>query len=171
MTATLAALSTAEIEAYLAQHRTDWTPKQRALVARLAEGAVGRARTFDLAAYIAARTQALVLLNAARRSDHTELFKLTETFRAGAEGRAKIEALLRTTYAVLQDLMFINSGTPQLVRNTDIQSELQKLAESAGFDWIAQAADRLADVERGMRRNLMRSLSLDAFATALEPGA
>ena len=171
MTATLAALSTAEIEAYLAQHRTDWTPKQRALVARLAEGAVGRARTFDLAAYIAARTQALVLLNAARRSDHTELFKLTETFRAGAEGRAKIEALLRTTYAVLQDLMFINSGTPQLVRNTDIQSELQKLAESTGFDWIAQAADRLADVERGMRRNLMRSLSLDAFATALEPGA
>jgi DNA polymerase-3 subunit delta' len=168
MTVTLAALSTNEIEAYLAQHRPDWNAKQRALVARLAEGAVGRARSFDLAAYIAARAQALVLLNAARRNDHTELFKLTETFRAGAEGREKIEPLLRTTYSVLQDLMFINSGTPQLLRNTDIQPDLQKLAESASFDWIAQAADRLADVERGMRRNLMRSLSLDAFATALE---
>ncbi len=171
MTATLAALSTTEIETYLAQHRPDWNAKQRALVARLAEGAVGRARSFDLAAYITARSQALILLNAARGNDHTELFKLTETFRAGAEGREKIEALLRTTYSVLQDLMFINSGTPQLVRNTDIQSELQRLAESTGFDWIAQAADRLADVERGMRRNLMRSLSLDAFATALEPRA
>ncbi|MGA2697103.1 MAG: DNA polymerase III subunit delta' [Terriglobales bacterium] len=171
MTATLAPLSTAEIEEYLLRHRPEWSAKQRALVARLAEGAVGRASSFDLGAYIAARTQALVLLNASRRNDHTELFKMTETFRAGAEGREKIEALLRTTYSVLQDLMFINSGTPQLVRNTDIQSELQKLAESTGFDWIAQAADRLADVERGMRRNLMRSLSLDAFATALEPSA
>jgi DNA polymerase-3 subunit delta' len=168
MTVTLAALPAAEIEEDLAKRRPDWNSKQRALVARLAEGAVGRARSFDLAAYIAARAQALVLLNAARRSDHTELFKLTETFRAGAEGREKIEALLRTTYSVLQDLMFINAGTPQLVRNTDIQGELQKLAESSAFDWIAQAADRLAEVERGMRRNLMRSLSLDAFATALE---
>jgi len=168
MTVTLAALSTAEIEKDLAKHRPDWNPKQRTLVARLAEGAVGRARSFDLAAYIAARAQALVLLNAARRNDHTELFKLTETFRAGAEGREKIEALLRTTYSVLQDLMFIDSGTPQLVRNTDIQGELQRLAGLAGFAWIAQAADRLAEVERGMRRNLMRSLSLDAFATALE---
>jgi hypothetical protein len=32
------------------------------------------------------------------------------------------------------------------------------------------ASDRLAEVERGMRRNLLRSLSLDAFATALEKG-
>jgi hypothetical protein len=30
------------------------------------------------------------------------------------------------------------------------------------------ASDRLAEVERGMRRNLLRSLSLDAFAAALE---
>lgn len=171
MTVALAALPAAQIEEDLAKHRPDWNAKQRALVARLAEGAVGRARSFHLPAYVAARSQALVLLNASRRNDHTELFKLTETFRAGAEGREKIEALLRATYSVLQDLMFLISGTPQLVRNTDIQGELQRLAESAGFDWIAQAADRLAEVERGMRRNLMRSLSLDAFATALEPTA
>jgi hypothetical protein len=36
------------------------------------------------------------------------------------------------------------------------------------FAWITSAADRLADVERGMRRNLLRSLSLDAFSAALE---
>ena len=45
---------------------------------------------------------------------------------------------------------------------------LSQLAKSADFDWIADAADRLAEVERGMRRNLLRSLSLDSFATALE---
>ena len=68
----------------------------------------------------------------------------------------------------MQDLLFLNSGTPDLVRNADIKPELKKLAESADFAWIASAADGLAEVERGMRRNLLRSLSLDAFATALE---
>jgi DNA polymerase III subunit delta' len=93
---------------------------------------------------------------------------VTETYRAGAEGREKMEALLRSVYSLLQDLLFLNSDTPELVRNTDILGELKKLAERADFHWIARAAAGLSDVERGMRRNLLRSLSLDAFATALE---
>ncbi len=88
--------------------------------------------------------------------------------RSLVEGREKIEALLRTLYSLLQDIMFLNSGTPGLVRNTDVQDELKKLSESADFAWVAFAADRLSEVERGIRRNLLRSLSLDAFATALE---
>jgi len=169
MIVTLAALPAEELEQDLAGHRPEWTAKQRALAARLSNGAVGAARSFDLAGYTAARTQALTILNTALRgTDHGELFKVTETYRAGAEGREKIEKLLRTLYSLLQDLTFLNSNTPELVRNTDIQAELKKLAEAADFDWIALAADRLNDVERGMRRNLLRSLSLDAFATALE---
>ena len=172
MLVSLNALDRRQIEEYLAKHRPDWNAKQRALVAGLSEGAVGRARSFDLAAYTAARQHALTILHTALRgSDHTELFKVTETYRSGAEGREKIEALLRTLYSLLQDLMFFNSGTPQFVRNTDIESDLKKLAESADFAWIAQAADRLAEVERGMRRNLLRSLSLDAFEAALEKAA
>jgi DNA polymerase-3 subunit delta' len=97
------------------------------------------------------------------------LFKTTETYRAGAEGREKTERLLRTLYSLLQDLMFLKSGKPELVRNADINGELTRMAETVNFQWIADAADRLADVERGLRRNLLRSLSLDAFATALEP--
>jgi DNA polymerase-3 subunit delta' len=161
----LKALPAEEIGLYLAKERPDWSPKQRTLVARLSEGAVGRARSFDLPAYAAARQNALAILNSALRSaDHSELFKVTETYRAGAEGREKIERLLRTLYSLLQDLLFINSGTPESVHNTDIEGELRRLAEAASFDWIAGAADGLAEVERGMRRNLLRSLSLDAFA-------
>ena len=138
-------------------------------MARLAEGAVGRARNFDLAAYAAARAHALTILRSALLAgEHTELFKMTETYRAGTEGREKLETLLRTVYLLLQDLTFLNSGAPELVRNTDIQAELRRLAESVDFDWIARASDRLAEVERGMRRNLLRSLSLDAFAAGLE---
>ncbi|MGZ4972463.1 MAG: type I restriction endonuclease subunit R, partial [Limisphaerales bacterium] len=47
-------------------------------------------------------------------ADHTELFKITETYRAGAEGREKTEKLLRAIYSLLQDLTFLISGTPEL---------------------------------------------------------
>jgi DNA polymerase-3 subunit delta' len=165
----LGALTFAEIERYLAEHRPEWKAPQRALVARLSEGAVGCARSFDLAAYTAARDHALALLNSALRGgEHSELFKITESYRPGAEGREKTERLIRTLYSLLRDLAFILTGTPDLIRNADIASELKKLSDSADFEWITFAADRLADVERGMRRNLLRSLSLDAFAAALE---
>jgi DNA polymerase-3 subunit delta' len=169
MTLQLQNLSLDEIENYLAKHRAEWKPQQRSLVARLSEGAVGRARNFNLEAYVAARANALIILRTALQSgDHTELFKITETYRAGAEGREKIETLLRCLYSLLQDLLFLESKSPALVRNTDVLGELQKLSESADFAWLSSAAERLADVERGLRRNLLRSLSLDAFAAALE---
>jgi DNA polymerase III subunit delta' len=171
MVFTLRALSVEEIDEYLAKHRPEWKAQQRALVARLCDGAVGRARSFDLASYVAARTNALTILKSALQGgQHTELFKVTESYRPGADGREKTEQLIRTLYGLLRDLMFLGSGTPELVRNTDIQGELARLADNADFDWIALASDRLADVERGMRRNLVRSLSLDAFAAAMETG-
>jgi DNA polymerase III subunit delta' len=165
----LGALPVEDVERYLAVQRPEWKPQQRALVARLCEGALGRARGFDLEAYVAARADALSILNSALLGgEHSQLFKITETYRAGAEGREKTEQLLRTLHSLLRDLMFIASGTPLLIHNTDIQSQLTKLAEGADFEWIARAADRLAEVERGMRRNLLRSLSLDALSLALE---
>jgi DNA polymerase-3 subunit delta' len=169
MVATLGALSAEEIEHDLAQHHPEWKQPQRALVVRLSEGAVGRARGFDLAAYTAARDGALTILNSALRGgEHSELFKITESYRAGAEGREKTEQLIRTLYSLLRDLLLIDSGAPELIRNTDISGELKRLAEEGDFAWITAASDRLAEVERGMRRNLLRSLSLDAFAAALE---
>jgi DNA polymerase-3 subunit delta' len=165
----LAALPVEEIETYLAKYRPEWKAPQRALVARLCEGAIGRARSFDLESYVASRAQALTILKSALQTgEHSELFKITESFRPGAEGRAKIEQLIHTLYVLLRDLMFLSSGAPNLVGNTDIQADLTRLAESADFDWIVFASDRLSEVERGMRRNLLRSLSLDAFAVALE---
>jgi DNA polymerase III subunit delta' len=169
MVFTLAALPAEEIERDLAKHRPEWKPAQRALVARLSKGAVGRARGFDVAGYTVARDHALTILNSALRGgEHSELFKITESYRPGAEGREKTEQLIRTIYSLLRDLMFLQSGAPEMIRNTDITAELKRLAEDADFDWIAAASDRLAEVERGMRRNLLRSLSLDAFAAGLE---
>jgi DNA polymerase-3 subunit delta' len=60
------------------------------------------------------------------------------------------------------------AGTPRLVRNVDIAPELERLAQDLTVDWIDGAARALVQVEQGMRRNLLRSLSLDAMAVSLE---
>ena len=62
------------------------------------------------------------------------------------------------------------AGTPELVRNLDLAAELARMADGLTVDWIDGAARALGQVEQGMRRNLLRSLSLDAMATSLERG-
>src|SRR5690348_7346315 len=52
MTFTLSALPGEDIEKDLAKHHPEWKAAHRTLVARLCEGAVGRARSFDLEAYV-----------------------------------------------------------------------------------------------------------------------
>jgi DNA polymerase-3 subunit delta' len=169
VTFTLSALPTGEIEQYLEKSRPQWNARQRQLVARLSGGAVGRARSLDLEDYIAARKDALTLLvTAIRSAEHSDLFRTTETYRAGGEGKEKTDRLLSAVYGLLKDLMALVSGTPDLVRNTDIAGELKSLAASLDFGWIAQATQQLGQVQSGMRRNVLRPLSLDAFALTME---
>ncbi len=165
----LAPLPADELEQYLAKTRPEWKPRERALVSRICGGGLGRARSFDLAAYLAARQDALTLLAPAMgKNDHSDLFRATDAYRSGAEGKAKTEQLIRTLYSLLEDMLFLRSGTPELVRNQDIQAELARMAQTVEFEWIVGAVQRLGELESGMRRNLLRSLALDNFATALE---
>ncbi len=165
----LAPLAPPEVEQYLASVRPEWKPRERALVARICGGGLGRARSFDLASYLAARQDALTLLAPAMgKSDHSDLFRVTDAYRSGAEGKTKTRQLVRTLYSLLEDMLFLRSGTPELVRNQDIQPELGRMAQQVEFEWIVNATQRLGELESGMRRNLLRSLALDNFATALE---
>jgi DNA polymerase-3 subunit delta' len=168
VTFTLAPLPAEVIEQALTQRRPEWNAAQRALAARLSGGGLGSAIKFDITAYSAARKDALVLLRAGiDGGDHSDLFRVTETYRAGAEGRTKTEQLIRVLYSLLEDLTFLNSGTPDLMRNQDIAAELESMAAHIDFPWLTRAVQRLGEVESGMRRNLLRNISLDAFATSL----
>ena len=201
----LGALPVEEIEMLLVSRRPEVPPAHRALIARLSQGAAGRALAFDLETYTAARADVLIFLrNAAaatglfgsssglqpavkdhRREealapglsraqatpdgepDHSALFKMTETYRAGAEGQQKTTALLRALALLLEDLLLLDAGTPELLRNTDLRPELERLAAVLPFSWIERASHALDQVHSGLRRNLLRSLSLDAFAAQL----
>ena len=167
-TVRLGGLPVEELEMLLADRRSQWEPRHRGLVARLAQGAAGKALGFELETYVAARADAMLLLRSAvAEMDHTALFKMTETYRAGAEGQAKTSALLRTLGLLLEDLLLLQAGTPELVRNVDLRGELEKFVGQVSFAWIEAASRGLDQVTSGMRRNLLRNLSLDAFAGQL----
>jgi DNA polymerase III subunit delta' len=168
----LGALPPDEIAALLAQRRPELNKTERELTARLSEGAAGRALGFNLAEYAAARNDALTILHTAERSggvqDHSTLFRMTETYRSGAEGQTKTTALLRALSSLLEDILLLQSGAPDRVRNVDKRADLQRLADTFTFEWIEQAVRAMDAVQSGMRRNLLRSLSLDALAVELE---
>jgi len=164
----LGALPASELESMLAERRLELKPQERALIARLAEGAVGRALKLDLDVYLASRQDALILLKTAlKEPDYSQLFRVTETYRAGADGQVKTVNLLRALGSLVEDLLLMVAGTPGLLRNVDISTELERLAQGLTVDWIDGAARALSQAEQGMRRNLLRSLSLDAMAVSL----
>lgn len=166
----LGALSPAEIEQLLQERRSELKPQQQALVARLAEGAVGRALTLDLDSYLASRKDALLVLRTAlREPDYSELFRSTETYRGGADGQEKTINLLRALGSLVEDLLLVVAGTSGLIRNLDLRNELERIGQGITVDWIAAASRAIVQVEQGMRRNLLRPLSLDAMAVGIEP--
>lgn len=164
----IGAISPDELEALLAERKPEWKPAQLALVARLAQGAAGRALGFELEAYLASRADAVVMLRSAiTDSEHSDLFRTTETYRAGAEGQQKTQGMLAALAGLLEDLLLLRSGAPGRIRNIDLQRELETMADSVTYAWIEHAVRGLDAVYSGMRRNLLRSLSLDAFAESM----
>ena len=170
----LGALAVEEIAGMLADRRPELNKVERELIARLSEGAAGRALGFNLAEFAAGRADALTMLHNAEKSggmqDHSVLFKMTETYRAGAEGQTKTTALLRAISSLLEDILLLQSGAADRVRNIDKRSDLQRMADTFSFEWIESAVRGMDTVQSGMRRNLLRSLSLDALAMELEGG-
>jgi len=167
--ARLGALPPEEIADLLATRRPEWSRTDRELIGRLSDGAAGRALAFNLQEYTAARADAFTLLAGLERTnDHSTLFRATETYRSGAEGQVKTAALLRALASLLEDVMMLQSGAAERVRNIDRRKDLERLAQTVSFEWIESAIRAVDAAYTGMRRNLLRSLSLDALALQLE---
>ena len=165
----LGALPVDELEDLLARRKPDLRGVRRSLAARMAEGAVGRALSFDVEAYMASRQDALLVLRSGlAEPDFSALFKATESYRGGADGQEKTLNLLRALGALIEDLLLAVAASPQLMRNIDLTPELTRMAEGVTVDWLENAARSIGEVEKGMRRNLLRSVSLDAMAFSLD---
>ena len=138
---------------------------------------------FRSEAYLASRQDAVLMLRMAVREpgvpgdrssspgwepDYSTLFRATETYRGGADGQEKTINLLRALGSLLEDLLLMIAGTPGLIRNLDLSVELERMAQGISVDWIEATSRAVVQVEQGMRRNLLRSLSIDAMAVSLQ---
>jgi DNA polymerase-3 subunit delta' len=136
---------------------------------RSGRGAAGRALAFNLEEYTAARADAFTLLAGLERTnDHSTLFRTTESYRSGAEGQIKTAALLRALASLLEGVLMLQSGAEDRLRNIDRRKDLERMAQTVSFEWIYSAMRAVDAAHTGMRRNLLRSLSLDTLALQLE---
>ena len=84
-------------------------------------------------------------------------------------GRSKSDKLdfyLKVLYELLRDLMLLHEGTGE-IRNVDIRRELETLAARIQFAWIRKAVGLVDEIVQLIRRNIQRTIALDALILEL----
>ena len=67
---------------------------------------------------------------------------------------------------LLEDLLLLANGVRE-IRNSDMFNELESLAHTVTFRWLRSAVKRVDELAELVRRNIQKSLALDAFAIGL----
>jgi DNA polymerase-3 subunit delta' len=133
----------------------------------LAAGSPGLAISLDLEAYDKRRAAMLGLLKvAAGAAPFASWLPLSETIaRSRSE---KLEVYLKVLYDLLRDLLLVQQGGGE-IRNEDIRRELQELAATVEFAWIRRAVVQVDELVEMMRRNIQKTIALDALIVNLRP--
>jgi DNA polymerase III subunit delta' len=69
-------------------------------------------------------------------------------------------------YVLLEDLLRLSQGAV-VEQNADIAAELAPLARAVSFAWLQQAVKQTDELVGAVRRNVQKSMALDAFAVKL----
>ena len=131
----------------------------------LAAGSPGLAVSLDLEVYDKRRAAMLALLKtAAGVAPFSAWVPVSE-----ALGRSKSEKLdfyLKVLYELLRDLLILREGAGE-IRNQDIRRELEALAAKIEFAWIRKAVVQVDEIARLVRRNIQKTIALDALIMEL----
>ncbi len=161
----LAPLSNDEMRAF-ARERELSNPDRRIA---LAGGSPGLAVSLDLETYDQRRAAMLDLLKVASgRSGFADWAKHSETL--GARKQERLDLLLKVLYILLEDILLLANGI-QEIRNADIRPELQAVASKVSFDWIRAGVKRIDELVELVRRNIQKSIALDALVVELRRSA
>lgn len=158
----LGPLDDAEMKRFL-ESRPDMDRVERRLP--LASGSPGLAVSIDLDAFDKRRSAMLALLKSSSGlAPFGAWIKHSEA--VGASKSEKLDDYLRVLYQLLEDLLLVANGLPAK-RNADLAADLKSLAGAVKFPWIDRAIRRLDELVPLVRRNIQKSIALDAFAVAL----
>ncbi len=154
----LSRLSEEEMREFIrARGLTD--PERRA---KLAEGSPGVAVSMDLEAYDRRREAMLMLLKVAAKAEpFGNWLKYSDSI--AARRTEKLDSYLEVIYILLEDVVRLANGVSS-IRNEDIRRELDAIAQRVSFDWTRAAVARVDEMAELVRRNIQKSLALDAFA-------
>ena len=131
----------------------------------LAAGSPGLAVSIDLDAYFKRRAAMLALLQvAAGLAPFATWVPLSEAIaRSRSE---KLDLYLKVLYELLRDLLLIQQGAAE-IRNQDIRRELEAMAGKLPFAWIRKAVVRVDEIAQFVRRNIQKTIALDALIVDL----
>ena len=131
----------------------------------LAAGSPGLAVSMDLDAYDERRTAMLKLLQvAAGRAAFAEWTKHAESI--AARKQEKLDFFVNVLYVLLEDVLLLAQGSGE-VRNDDIRRDLELIASHSSFDWIRAAVRKTDELAEFARRNIQKSIALDAMVIEL----
>ena len=157
----LGPLSIGEMQAFAAERGLSDAPRRIALSA----GSPGLATAMDLDVYEERRSAMLKLLEAAAgRAPFSEWVKHAEAM--SGRKQEKLDFFLNILYVLLEDVLLAAQKTGE-IRNVDIRTEIEALASRVSFDWIRAAVKKVDDLAELLRRNIQKSIALDALVVEL----
>ena len=131
----------------------------------LAAGCPGLAVTWDLPGYDKRRQAMLALIESASGAAPFSAWAMHAEKIAAARSE-KLEQYLKVLYLLLEDLLHLREGAGT-VRNTDLQDSLAGLAASLRFEWMRMAVNKTDELISLLRRNIQKSIALDALVLEL----
>src|SRR5437868_539975 len=156
-----ARLEPAELSAFVRARGLDQAERR----IQLAGGSPGIAASIDLEAYDRRRAAMMVLLKAAAGvAPFAAWVPIGESIaRSKSE---KLELYLKVLYELLRDLLVLSHGGGE-IRNQDIRRDLETLAGKVQFAWIRKAVVQVDELAEFLRRNIQKSIALDALILGL----
>ena len=156
-----APLETEEMRAFVRARGLDQPERRIALAA----GSPGIAVSLDLEAYDKRRAAMLTLLKvAAGLAPFAAWVPIGEAI--GRSKNEKLDLYLKVLYELLRDILLLHEGSGD-VRNQDIRRELEALAGKVQFAWIRKAVTRVDEITMMIRRNIQKTIALDALILEL----
>jgi DNA polymerase-3 subunit delta' len=159
-----AALSSGEMRAFAEARSLDERERRIAL----AGGSPGIAVALDLEVFDKRRAAMLVLLKAAAGlTPFAAWLPVSEAI--GRSRSEKLEPYLKVLYELLRDVLILREGGGA-IRNQDIRWELEALATKLEFAWIRKAVLKVDEIVEFLRRNIQKTIALDALIVELRTG-
>ena len=156
-----APLGREEMQAFVKARGLDQPERRVALAA----GSPGVAVSLDIETYDKRRSAMLTLLKvAAGAAPFSAWVPVSETM--GRSKSEKLELYLKVLYDLLRDLLLLRQGLSE-IRNVDIRRDLDALTGKVEFEWIRRAVKKVDDIAMLIRRNIQKTIAMDALIMEL----